>query len=275
MSVNWPMSQVGVTIEHMFVSSAESVDATLGAGDPRDPRTDKAAARAALRAQGRASLTLLAERTRPVAASNTRLLPVLAPLADLLPDRALRRGSTLAISGGQGEISLALALVAAASAAGSWCAIVGIDGLGAAAAEDLGIDLGRTAVIARPGVAWAEAVAHLLDGVDLVVLHPPFAPRPAMVRRLMARARDRHAVLVIVRGRSGWPEPPDVELTTTSVCWHGAGAGEGYLRARQITVVTGGRRSATRPRTHTLWLPTDQGALGRHDLDDAPHEEEQ
>ena len=136
----------------------------------------------------RESLALLAERTRPVSSSQTRLLPVLPPLVDLFPDGSLRRGSTivvsgLAVAGGQGGdtgggISVALALLAAASGGGSWCALVGLPGLGAVAAHDMGVDLARLAMVPHPGPAWAEVTAALIDGIDLVVLCPPFPPRP-------------------------------------------------------------------------------------------------
>ncbi len=138
-----------------------------------------------------AALALIGERARPVAAGRTRLLPVAAPLAGLLPDGVLRRGTTLVVHGPAegGALSVALALVSAASGAGSWCALVGHPALGAVAAHDLGIDLGRLAVVPRPGAAWAEITAALLEGVDLVLLCPPFPPRPAVARRLVARAR--------------------------------------------------------------------------------------
>ncbi len=40
-------------------------------------------------------------------------------------------------------------------------------------AHDLGLDLDRAAVVPRPGAAWAEVGATLLDGIDLVVLGRP------------------------------------------------------------------------------------------------------
>ena len=159
--------------------------------------------------RARESLALLAERTRPVSSSQTQLLPVAPPLVDLFPDGSLRRGSTIVVTGlaaaggpaggagAGGGISLALALLAAASGAGCWCALVGLPGLGAVATHDLGIDLARLAVVPRPDAAWAEVTAALIDGVDLVVLCPPFPPRPAMARRLVARARERRSVLVV------------------------------------------------------------------------------
>ncbi len=214
-----------------------------------------------------AALAALAERTRPVAASRTRLLPVLPALAGLLPDGALRRGSTLTVGrpGDDGALSVALSLVAAASTSGSWCALVGHPGLGAVAAADLGVDLGRLALLPRPGAAWAEATATVLEGVDLVVLCPPFAPRPAMARRLVARARERHAVLIVVPDRAGWPEPPDLHLRVDEATWEGVDAGRGHLRRRRMTVTATGRRSAARPTHQRLWLPAPDGAVAAAD----------
>jgi hypothetical protein len=216
----------------------------------------------------RGTLTLLAERVRPVSSSESRLLPVVPSLAGLLPDGGLRRGSSLVVTGvpggdpeGAGSISLALALLAAASGAGSWCALVGVTGLGAVCAHDLGVDLDRSAVVPRPGPAWAEVTATLIDGVDLVLLRPPVPPRPAMARRLAAKARDRRTVLLVAPGRAGWPLPPDLRLEVAEVCWDGVGAGDGYLRGRQMRVTATGRRSAVRPRSAHLWLPSAAGTV--------------
>lgn len=211
-----------------------------------------------------AALALIGERARPVAAGRTRLLPVAAPLAGLLPDGVLRRGTTLVVHGPAdgGALSVALALVSAASGAGSWCALVGHPALGAVAAHDLGIDLGRLAVVPRPGAAWAGVTAALLEGVDLVLLCPPLPPRPAVARRLVARARGRGAVLVVAPGRTDWPEPPDLQLRIDEAAWEGVGAGEGYLRRRRMTVTAAGRRSAGRPASRHLWLPAPDGTVG-------------
>ena len=85
----------------------------------------------------------LADRVRPTTPVAGRLLPVPAPLAPLFPDRALRRGTTTTVAGlpGHGATTLALALLAAASQAGSWCAAVGLPDPGVVAAAELGIDL--------------------------------------------------------------------------------------------------------------------------------------
>jgi hypothetical protein len=248
---------------------------------PTGPASDRPAAPpdgTAPAPRARESLALLAERTRPVSSSQTRLLPVAPPLCGLFPDGSLRRGSTVVVTGQDGatvpegsggDISVALALVAAASAAGSWCALVGLPGLGAVAAHDLGIDLTRLVVVPRPHAAWAEVVAALTDGVDLVVLCPPFPPRAAMARRLVARVRERRSVLVVAPGRSGWPEHPDVHLRVSDMRWGGVGAGEGYLCERRMTVTATGRRSSVHPRRRHLWLPSATGGVAG--ADDTEH----
>jgi hypothetical protein len=253
-----------ILYEHMFV---ESSDQLPDRSSDRSP--DRLAERQQDRHRARESLALLAERTRPVSSSQTRLLPVVPPLAGLFPEGSLRRGSTIVVTGqdrtgtpeGSGSFSMALALLAAASTGGSWGAVVGLPGLGAVAAHDMGIDLSRLAVIPRPGAPWAEVTAAVIDGVDLVVLAPPFPPRPAMARRLVARARERRSILVVVPGRSGWPEHPDVHLQIGDMRWEGAGAGEGYLCERRMTVTATGRRSSARPRRRHLWLPSATGAV--------------
>ncbi len=212
-----------------------------------------------------AALDDLARRIRPTAASGTRLLPVHPALAPLLPEPGLRRGSAITVTaapGLEGTLAVAMALVATTSTSGSWCAVVGIADLGAVAVDGIGVDLERLAIVPRPGPHWAEAVAELVDGVDVVVVHPPFAPRPAAARRLVARARERQSVLVIVPGRAGWPEPPDVRLTVESSHWEGIERGAGHLRRRRLLVTGGGRRAAGRMRRCELWLPGEDAGPG-------------
>lgn len=208
------------------------------------------------------ALTTVRERSRPVSERRTHLLPVATPLAGLLPDGGLRRGTTLLVRAGAagGATTLALALVAATSAAGSWCVGVGFPDLGAVAAQELALDLARTAVVPRPGGLWAQVVATLLEEVDVVLLRPPGRVAGRHARQLAARARHRRATLVLV-GAPQWPEPPDVVLEVADVCWTGVGPGQGGLRQRLATVTGTARRGDTRPRRARLWLPGPDGTV--------------
>ena len=209
----------------------------------------------------------LAGKVRPVAMAGERMLPVLDPFVPLLPDGGLRRGSVVTVAG---STSLALALLSGASAAGSWCAAVGLPSLGVAAAAELGIALDRFPLVAAPvgGEEWAWATSALLDAVDVVVARPPGGRvRDATARRLAARARERSAVLlVLLGGTSGgtatteWPAA-DVRLAMVSADWEGVGRGHGCLRARRVEVVATGRAAASRPRRATLWLPGPDGGV--------------
>ena len=190
----------------------------------------------------------------------TRTLPLPEALRPLVPGGTLRRGTTVGVSGGGGT-TLALALGAAASAAGSWLAVAGLPALGMAAAGEVGICLSRLLVVADPPEgSWATVVAALVDAVDLVVAVPPARLGASDARRLQARARERGAVLCTVG--DAWPAPSDVRLTVTGASWSGpTGAGSGRLEARRVEVVGGGRGAAARERRLLLWLPGPDGTV--------------
>ena len=187
-------------------------------------------------------------------------LPVASAFAGLLP-HGLRRGSTVTVSG---SVSLALALVGAASADGSWCALVGFGPISAEAACEFGIELSRLAFVPPPADAggWTTAVGALLDALDIVVARPARAPVPADVRRLSARARARDAVLIPYlpadAGAEFWPGA-DVRLRAGDRQWTGIGDGTGRLVARQLDVTAAGRGVGGRSRSATLWLPAASG----------------
>jgi len=213
-------------------------------------------------------LPVAAARARPVALARDALLPVLPALEGLLPEPGLRRGATVSVGGGPGATSLALALGAAASAAGSWAAAVGLPSLGLVAAGELGVALERLLLVDPPADRWATVVAALVDAVDLVHVALPPRVRAGDARRLAARARERGAVLVVhvpgAEGAGAWPEAPEVRLTVAETAWAGpAGGGAGRLEARRVAVVGGGRGAAARPRRAALWLPDATGAVRR------------
>jgi hypothetical protein len=204
----------------------------------------------------------LAQRLRGGAGPATALtergaenaLPVLSPLAPLLPGGGLRRGSTVAV---HGSASLLLALLAGASRSGAWSAVVGVPTLGMAAAAEAGVVLERLALVPDPGSDLAGVLAALADGMDVVAVGATGRLRGMEVRRLAARARQRGTVLV---GFGGWPGA-ELRLSVEAPVWQGLGDGHGYLRARQVTVRVDGRGSATRPRRYDLSLPALDGGV--------------
>lgn len=199
----------------------------------------------------------LLERARPVAPAAQRALPVCPGLSGLLP-YGLARGSTVGVAAG--DLYILLALLIGASAAGSWCAVVGLPELGVEAAAAMGVDLERLALVPEPGERWPTVVSTLLDGIDVVVLGLSRAVRPRVgdARRLSARARHQGAVLVVAGAK--WPESPDLSLVEGEGTWDGLGRGHGHLLRRRVDVELSGRR-AVRPRRVSLWLPSESGAV--------------
>ena len=144
--------------------------------------------------------------------------------------------------------ALALALAAGPSGAGSWVCAVGMPGLGLVAAAEAGIALERFALIplvfpgGRPNPPssgawgptptpgrgsgsvqlWADVVASLIDGFDLVLARPPIHLKAGVARRLVARARERQSVLV---GVGGWPEGASMRIDARVSEWVGLGSG--------------------------------------------------
>lgn len=183
-----------------------------------------------------------------------RTLPVLPALADLLPRRGLRRGSTVAVGG---SMSLLLAMLAQATTNGHWAAVVGFPRLGVAAASELGVDVSRLALVPRPGADFVPVTAALLDGLDLVAVAP--VERAQDARRLSARARHRGAVLLSF---GPWPGA-EVELRCVSARWSGLAHGHGYLREREVLVDVVGRGAVARPARSVLLLPGSGGSVHR------------
>ena len=186
--------------------------------------------------------------------SDEAVLPLLPALRTLLPGGCLRRGSVVAA----GPWSLlCLALAAGASAAGAWCAVVGLPQLGVAAAADAGLDPDRMLLIANPGTGWPQVVASLLDGCELVLLHPPDRPSAQVRRRIEATVRRFGGVLVV----AGEWDGAQTRLSVTQQEWTGIGTGHGRLRARRVQVIADGRGVAAQPRARWLWLPGPDGSV--------------
>lgn len=215
---------------------------------------------------GAAGLAELAGRVRPTDLARDLRLPVLPALEPLLPGAGLRRGTTVAVAarpGVTGATSLALALAAGASRAGSWVAAVGLGSLGLVAADELGLSLERLVVVADPGRergGWASVVAALVDGFDVVLVAAGGRLRAPDARRLVARVRERGSVLLAVGGDLPGERSP-LRLAVTSSSWQGLGDGWGYLRGRRVAVAVEGRGEAARGRRAELWLPGPDGTV--------------
>ena len=209
----------------------------------------------------RARLREVGRRAQPIVLARDRRLLVPGEVRALLPGGALQRGSTVTVEGGYGAgaTSLALELAAAATAAGEWAGAIDLDGtLGGEAAAQAGVVLERFAVIRAsaippgepgglPPARWAAVVAALLDGVSVVLAEVPRYATAGDARRLVARARERGAVLVPLLVASGarWPADASVRLRAAGGCWHGLAPGAGLLtdRTRSVTI-DGGAASA-------------------------------
>jgi hypothetical protein len=186
--------------------------------------------------------------------SGEDVLPVLPALSGLLTSGGLQRGQVVT-TGSWGLLCLALA--AGASAAGAWCAAVGLPAAGVRAAADLGVDPGRLLLVAEPGASWPQVVASLLDGCDIILLRPPDRP-PAQLRRKLEATARRHGSVLLVAGE--WEGAP-ARLHVARQEWAGLGTGHGRLRARQAQVVAEGRGAGARPRSAWIWLPGPDGAV--------------
>lgn len=126
--------------------------------------------------------------------------PASGPASQLLP-----RGTVAVLSGAR---SLALRMVAAATAEGGYAAIVGQPDVGLLAAVEMGADLSRVAVVPYPGADPVEVAAVLLDGLDLVVLAlGGRSVSMSRARAVTARARQKGCTLLVTGGD-----------------WHGASA---------------------------------------------------
>jgi hypothetical protein len=156
----------------------------------------------------------------------------------------------------RGSTSLLFALLAEATATGSWAALVGMPNLGLRAAAELGVAVDRLALVRHPGADLPRVVAALLDGMDLVAVDPSRLT-DSQIHRLSARARHRGTVLV---STGAWPGA-DLELTQEAATWSGLGDGHGHLAEREVRVSVRGRGAATRATETRLCLPAEGGTV--------------
>jgi hypothetical protein len=170
---------------------------------------------------------------------DTRALPTHPMFADLLPGDSLKSGVAYSIDG---SLSLAMALMAGPSAAGSWCGVVGIPDFGTEAAAAFGIDLERLVLIPDPREHWLTVTTAVADVLTVVVITPPKRVSDGEVARLAARLRQHGSTLLVL---GNWPQT-EASLRITKSSWAGLGAGHGYLNGRAATVSVTGRGGISR-----------------------------
>ncbi len=185
------------------------------------------------------------ERTTRIG-SDAPVIPAPTGIAELLPGGGLRTGMTYALGR---SMPLLTALLAAPSAAGAWCAVVGMPEFGIEAAREAGVDLARLVLIPRPGERWLGVVAAVAEVVGVVAVRPGGTVRDGDAARLAARIRERETVLL---AQGAWPGAEAV-LDVEGMEWSGLGAGHGYLDRGTATVVVGTRRG-TGPRRGRIVL---------------------
>lgn len=196
----------------------------------------------------RAELGALGAKVATVQLAGERRLAIGGELGAVLAD-GVQRGSVVTVDGpaGAGVTRTAFELAASVTAAGEWVAFVGDHTLGLAAAAELGVELERAAVVHDvPDGRWPVAVGALLDGMTMVVAVVP--PRLALgdARRLLARARERRAVLVALESallaRAGaWPAEAAVRVHVQGTNWEGLDAGGGLLSSCTAQIDVEGR----------------------------------
>jgi hypothetical protein len=150
---------------------------------------------------------------------------------------------------GTGATSTVLGFAAAATALGEWAAMVdGSGSLGGLAAAAAGVDLARFAVVRDvPRDRWPTVVAALLDGVSVVIAELPRGLRLGDARRLVARTRERAAVLVTFASEArAWPAEASLRLDARGGTWSGLGTGDGVLEGRALAWELRGRGHAPR-----------------------------
>jgi len=172
----------------------------------------------------------LQDRIRSMQATrlDERALPMLPAVAGLIPG-GLRQGSVYSITG---STTLAMALIAAPSAQGAWCGVLGLPDFGTEAAAHWGIDLDRLVLVADPGRRWMTVAAAMTDVLSVVVAHSPERTSPADASRLAARLRQRGSTLIVL---GDWPGA-DARLRVVGSGWSGLGHGYGHLTHRLLEV---------------------------------------
>lgn len=185
-----------------------------------------------------------------------RTLPTRPELAPLLPGGALKAGVAYAVPD---SLTLAMLLMAGPSAAGGWCAAIGVPDFGIEAAAGFGVDLDRLVLVPEPGEAWLAVAAQVADVLPVVLLRPPARAAAGEAARLASRLRQRGSTLLVL---GPWAQAEaTLEIETTS--WTGIGTGSGYLAGRDVRIAVTARDIRT---VHPVRIRDDAWSIGEADL---------
>lgn len=184
---------------------------------------------------------------------DTRALPTHPVIGRLLPGGALKEGATYSVDR---SLTLLMLLLAAPSAAGAWCGVVGVPEFGVEAAAGFGVDLERLVLVPEPGDQWLATTAAIADALSVIVVRPPRKASDGSVARLSARLRKRGATLLVLGTwpHGIWPQS-EAMLSITESSWTGIGNGHGHLQSRDATITVTSRAGGGRPRSARIRLP--------------------
>lgn len=215
-----------------------------------------------MRGQGLASIDpKVLEAVRPTTLSKEQVLDVPDVLQPLFPWGGLQRGWSVGISG-DAAWTLTAAMLAPSLGEQGWLAVVGAPLVNMASAAEVGLRMDRVLVVDTPPAGqWGTVIASLLEAVQAVVIAPPSRIGGREARRIGARLREQRGTLVHLDGGATWPYGLDMSLSSTTTEWQGIGEGHGYLRFRRMNVEAIGRRSASHPRSVSIWMPGPDGSL--------------
>ncbi|SEB61614.1 hypothetical protein [Microbacterium hydrocarbonoxydans] len=201
--------------------------------------------------------------------SEHQLLPLDPAFSSLLPEQGLQTGTAYTVSPSP---SLILALLAAASQRGHWCAVVGMPTLGVEAAAAFGIELPRLILVPEPGDRWLAATSALAEVVPLIAVQPGSRARDADVSRLSARLRDRGSTLLVAEttASGAWPQS-EGSIRLHDQHWLGVGEGWGLIEGSTATV-TARTRHSPQPSSVRVRLPGAQGAVEQLPSESIPAE---
>src|SRR4051812_25792913 len=183
------------------------------------------------------SLRSLGVRVGTVQLAHDRRLVVGGQLGAALAG-GVQRGGVVTVDGsvGAGVTRTAFELAASATAAGEWVAFVETHPtLGLAAAAELGVELERCVVVRDvPDGRWPVVIGVLFDGMAMVVAVVLSRLALGDARRLLARARERRAVLVALEGAplervGAWLAEAVLRVHVHDTGWQGLDAGGGLL----------------------------------------------